>query len=184
MLKINFSSKTIQDISTTKTECLVIPIFEDLKVGKLALKIDSADFNFLKSFLSLGDFNGKIGDYSVIPGQSSSVYKRLLLVGAGKKGAQDNQEVEKICIAIGLGLKKTAAKDALIIWPDLLISAKNLLGSLEILSANIMRLNYTYTETLSRPKNKQKLKRVVVLASHKRSVGSQHKSLRMGQSIG
>lgn len=183
MTKITFSSKTIVEIEKTKTDCLVLPIFDDLKLGRLAKKLDPKNRNSLRTFLSLGDFKGKKGEITSIVSMTTE-HKRLLLIGCGTKGKLSHQDVYKICHTIASALKKTVAKDVIINWMDFSVSAKDLLSSLELLSTTITQHQYTYTETLSKKPSAQKLKKVVVEASPKTTLTSQTRRLRQGQAIG
>ena len=97
MTKITFSSKCIADIERAKTDCLVLPIFDDLKLGKFAKKLDLKNRNLLMRFFSLGDFKGKIGETTSIV-SASMEKRRLLLIGCGKRSKLDQKDILQLKI--------------------------------------------------------------------------------------
>ena len=183
MTKITFSSKPTADIERVKTDCLVLPIFDDLKLGRFAKQLDSKNRKLLMQFFSLGDFKGKIGETTSIV-SAAVEQRRLLLIGCGKRNKLDKKDVGKICSAIASALKKTAAKDVIINWMDFNIISKDLLTSLELLSTEITKHQYVYDETLSKKHDSLKLKRVAVESSPRTTLTAQVKRLRQGQAIG
>ena len=183
MTKITFSSKPIADIERVKTDCLVLPIFDDLKLGRFAKQLDLKNRKLLMQFFSLGDFKGKIGETTSIV-SAAMEQRRLLLIGCGKRNKLDKKNVGEICSTIASALKKTAAKDVIINWMDFNIPSKDLLTSLELLSTTITKHQYVYDETLSKKRGSLKLKKVVVESSPKTTLTAQVKRLRQGQAIG
>ncbi len=183
MSKINFSIKSSIEIEKMKTDCLVLPVFDDLKLGRLAKKLDLKNRKSLTSLLSLGDFKGKIGETASIVGATSK-QKRLLLIGCGKKGKSTRQDIDKTCEAIAVALKKITARDIVINWVDFSISTKDLPSALELLSNTITNYQYAYTKTISKMPPIQNLKKVVIEGSTKTSFASQSRRIRQGQAIG
>ena len=84
MTKITFSSKPIADIERVKTDCLVLPIFDDLKLGRFAKQLDLKNRKLLMQFFSLGDFKGKIGETASIVGAAME-QRRLQLMWKKKQ---------------------------------------------------------------------------------------------------
>lgn len=78
-----------------KTGCLVVPVLEGAKLGKLGVQLDKACHGGLKALLALGDVEGKVGDAALLPAPAGMDAKRVLLLGIGKAGELNESGARK-----------------------------------------------------------------------------------------
>ncbi len=111
MTAIKFSARKVNDPTTATTECAVVYIFSDSKLSGTASALNKASGGAIKAVLDLGDFTGKSGQCSTLPGTGK--IKRLLLVGCGEKKQFDRSAARDFAQAVYSGINGTSAKSAL-----------------------------------------------------------------------
>lgn len=78
---MKFSAKVALN-EKLRTECLIVPVFENRKLSLTGESIDKTTKNALSTFLKQGDCDGKVGQALVVPADHI-VSSRLLLIGMG-----------------------------------------------------------------------------------------------------
>ncbi|MCD6459189.1 leucyl aminopeptidase [bacterium] len=88
--------KAVQSISTSYKELVVIPLFEnELKKINWIKKIDGNLFGRVKNIIDSGDFKGKFLS-SLTLYRDAKVFKRMILIGAGKKREINQEKLRKL----------------------------------------------------------------------------------------
>jgi len=150
MSSLSFTARRISDITSAKTHCLILPIFNAKALRGLAAQVDKAAGGSIKATLALGDFTGKKGQSLVLPGFNNA--KRLLLIGCGDASKIDDAAHRGICQIIYNALKPINADDALLAIEDLAADKSQAKRLLSQLAKTLTSADYRYSETLTKPK--------------------------------
>ena len=103
----------------TKTDALILPIFEGGVLGSSCDLFSEATKKALKDVMTYGDIKGKPGEAQVLNAVADSVAKRIVLIGMGKAGEQNESGIRKAFAAAANAVKATAAKDAALALDDI-----------------------------------------------------------------
>ncbi len=160
MSKVNFSAKNVEDAAAANTSCAVVPIFGEARLSGAAQQLDRASGGLIRKALGLGDFTGKKGQSTLLPGAGKA--QRLLLVGCGDSKAFDRTAALQLCQTIARELAKGQAKDATVFLGALKTKGFTSEWLLGYLARTVVAATYRYTETLSKPKPASGLRRVNV----------------------
>lgn len=171
MTTIKFSARKVGSAEAASSQCAVLPLFSDGKLGSFAKKLDSANGGAVSAALALGDFTGKSGQSALLPG--SGKLKRLLLVGCGDKDKFDRDAAREMAQTAFNALKGTSAKDALLLTAELKVKGADEDWLLEMLASSFTAGTYRYTRTVGKPKPAVPLSRVVVAISGGKSGAEQ-----------
>jgi leucyl aminopeptidase len=115
---MDFSIKTFDaknTISTTKTGCLVIGVFEDKKLSKAAQTLDKK--GAISAAVKSGDITGKAGSTLVLRQVNGATAERILLVGLGKEDSLTDKNFSSAAQAVARTLASLGAQDAVIALP-------------------------------------------------------------------
>tara|TARA_R110002049_G_scaffold24316_3_gene86369 strand:- start:422 stop:1915 length:1494 start_codon:yes stop_codon:yes gene_type:complete len=182
MSAMTFNARDIKDVTTTGTQCAILPLFQDAKLSGAALKLDKASSGAIKNALALGDFTAKAGETLMLPGVGA--IKRILLVGCGDAKAFDRAGVRKFCQQVYRALESKQATTAMLHLAGLGLKEKEAVWALSYLARHLVASSYRYTETVSKPKSAWKLTRLVVNTSGTLSSRSAGDALRQGRAMG
>ena len=172
--------------SEIRTDCLILPVFEDGILRGASKTINSQNNNLIKDFQSNGDISGKLGQTRILPINKQS-YKRIVLVGCGKFDKYSENNYKK---AITSALKKlsfTSHKNA-----TNLLASDHLIGKNDELyyrASRIMveswyEITYQYTATNSKKEKKYSLSKLYFGTNGNKKSSSMSKGLKHGESIG
>ena len=172
--------------SEIRTDCLILPVFEDAILRGASKTINSQNNNLIKDFQSNGDISGKLGQTRILPINKQS-YKRIVLVGCGKFDEYSENNYKK---AITSALKKlsfTSHKNA-----TNLLASDHLIGKNDELyyrTSRIMveswyEITYQYTATNSKKEKKYSLSKLYFGTNGNKRSSSMSKGLKHGESIG
>ena len=103
----------------TKTDALVLPVFEGNVLGSCCDQFSDATKKALNAVMANGDIKGKPGDSLVLTAVADSVAKRIILIGLGKAGEQTESAVRKAFSAAANAVNGTSAKDAVLTLDDI-----------------------------------------------------------------
>jgi leucyl aminopeptidase len=110
---VEFSIKA-GDLSKIKTDCIVVGVFEDKKLGPAAKALDQATKGAIGAAVATGDITGKPGSTLMLHGLGAIAAKRVLLVGAGDIKTYDKAAFCKAMTGGFKALKGTAVTDVTI----------------------------------------------------------------------
>ncbi|MFK7975614.1 MAG: leucyl aminopeptidase [Halioglobus sp.] len=160
MASISFSARVIANASAASTQCAVIPIFKNKKLGGEAAAIDKALSGGIQQVLTLGDFSGAIGQTMMLPGAGKM--QRVLLIGCGDGKTLEREQAREVSTALAKRLVAAKASDAILHLGLFQLSDADTLWTLDHFARQTILASYRYTATLSKPKAATALKRVTV----------------------
>ena len=150
MTAIKFSARKVDDAGAASSQCAVLPLHKGDKLGGVARNLDKASGGAISAALTLGDFAGKSGQSTLLPGAGK--IKRILLVGCGDKDKFDRDAAREMAQTAFTALKGTSARDALLFTAGISIEGADEDWLLEMLARNFTAGTYRYTRTLGKPK--------------------------------
>ncbi|MBI3903145.1 MAG: leucyl aminopeptidase [Nitrosomonadales bacterium] len=98
--------------------CVVVGVFEGGKLSAAAQVLDKASRHHLSDLIARGDLSGKAASTLLLHKVSGIAAERVLLVGLGKAGEQNNKTSVDILRATFKALQDTPAKDAALYCAD------------------------------------------------------------------
>ncbi len=101
-----------------KSGCVVVGVFDGGKLSKAAQALDKATKHALSDLIARGDMSGKSASTLLLHKLPGIAAERVLLVGLGKDGEQNNKSSVEILGATFKALNATPAKDALLYIVD------------------------------------------------------------------
>ena len=182
MANLTFAARKIDRLAEQKTQCLVVPVFEDNILDEDLSRVDSSLSGAISKALGLGDFTARIGSQLTLIGDEA--IRRVLLVGCGDVGKFDRAAQRKFAATAAKALAAGKAKDALVALGSLPVDSDELIALLEDLGRQVSMASYAYTQTLSKPKPPAVIKKVTVSAGELITAPKAKKALETGQAIG
>jgi len=172
--------------SEIRTDCLILPVFEDGILRGASKTINSQNNNLIKDFQSNGDISGKLGQTRILPINKQS-YKRIVLVGCGKFDEYFERNYKKAITSALKKLSSTSHKNA-----TNLLASDDLIGKNDELyyrASRIMveswyEITYQYTATNSKKEKKYSLSKLYFGTNGNKRSSSMSKGLKHGESIG
>ncbi|MFD2229892.1 leucyl aminopeptidase [Alkalimarinus sediminis] len=96
-----------------QSDCIILPLFEDLQLSQEASYIDQASNQQLSKLFARKDFDAKTGSTLLLSGDGTA-HTRVLLVGLGKQDAFTPATLKKSMLAATEAVKKTQTQSATI----------------------------------------------------------------------
>ncbi len=96
-----------------QSDCIVLPLFEDLQLSPESSYIDQASSQSISTLIERKDFDAKAGSTMLLDGNNTS-HTRILLIGLGKQDAFNAATLKKSMVAAANTIKKTQTKTALV----------------------------------------------------------------------
>jgi leucyl aminopeptidase len=149
---VEFSIKA-GDLSKVKTDCIVVGVFEDKKLGPAARALDQATKGAIAAAVATGDITGKCGTTLMLHGLAAIAAKRVLLVGAGDIKAYDKVAFTKAVVAGFKALKGTAVTDVTITLSPAQFG-KDLSWKVEYAAMAAIDSTYRFNQMKSKPNDK------------------------------
>jgi leucyl aminopeptidase len=115
---MDFSIKPLDaksTITSLKTGCIAVGVFEDKKLSATAKALNAK--GAIDSALQSGDITGKAGSTLLLRGTAGAGAERVLLVGLGKEGAVSEKDFTSALQAVVRVFGTLGAKDAVIALP-------------------------------------------------------------------
>ncbi len=160
MTDVTFTARKIKDAAQARSQCAILPVFSKKNLCEAARQINQASGGAVAAALRLGDFSGKSGQYCMLPGSGDN--KRLLLVGCGDRAKFDRAATRELTKTIGKALHDSQASEATLYTADVNLKDGDPRWLLTWVARHFTCSAYRYTETVSKPKPPQKLKRMVI----------------------
>ena len=154
--------KHIIEPETQASQCLVIPIFNDGKLSKIAKQLDKAIGGSITKVTTRGDISGKIADTLLLATVDNIKAERILLVGCGEKEKLSEINVRKIIDSILKQLTSCKAKDACLLLEQLSVLNHDITWLAEQIAIQGGLNNYHYSATLSSKQPAVHLKRITL----------------------
>lgn len=170
--------------SEIKTDCLILPVFEDAILRGASKTINSLNNNLIKDFQLNGDISGKLGQTRILPINKQS-YKRIVLVGCGKFDEYSESNYKKAITSALKKLSSTSHKNATnLLASDHLINDEEYYRASRIMVESWYAITYQYTATNSKKEKKYALNKLYFGTNGTKRSSSMSKGLKHGESIG
>ena len=170
--------------SEIRTDCLILPVFEDGILRGASKTINSQNNNLIKDFQSNGDISGKLGQTRILPINKQS-YKRIVLVGCGKFDEYSESNYKKAITSALKKLSSTSHKNATnLLASDHLINDEEYYRASRIMVESWYAITYQYTATNSKKEKKYALNKLYFGTNGTKRSSSMSKGLKHGESIG
>ncbi|TXS95461.1 leucyl aminopeptidase [Parahaliea maris] len=159
MTSITFTARQSADATKGKTQCAIVPVFGKT-LSAAAQDFDKASDGAVTAVVKLGDFEGKVGQSSMLTGLGNA--QRVLLLGFGPIDKFDQSTAREVTAALYRRLNKSGASDAVIHLGDLADAKVDVEEVLEQLPRQLIESAYRYTKTVSKPKKALALRKLGV----------------------
>ena len=149
--------------------CVVVGVFEGRKLSAAAQTIDRAAKGFLTEVMKRGDHEGKAGTTLLLHCLAGLPSDRVLLVGLGKEREMGESAYRKAIDAAVKALRTTGATDATFFLTELALRKRDTAFKVEQAVLGIMEGLYRFDRMKSKPEEKKRPLRKVVLQVARRS---------------
>lgn len=172
---MEFSIKFTDKPSTHRSDCLVLGVYQDGKLGPRSHLVDAATNGLLSEVLKHGDIKGKLADTLMLHAPTGIKAKRLLLIGLGKQGESISKaDHQKLSSTLFQTVGKTQAKDVSICLEEMVVEDADDSWQLNMLGRQGEYSTYQYTLTKSDKSSRASVAECTVLWHSK--VSSTHTS--------
>jgi len=182
MSDMTFIARDVRDIAVASTQCAILPLFQNTKLTGTALQLDRACAGAIKDALALGDFRAKTGESLTLPGTGAA--KRILLIGCGEAKKFDREAARKFSQTLYRSLEPKQATEATLHFAGLALKDKEARWVLTYLARHLTMASYRYTETVSKPKEAIKLRRLIININGAMRPQTANNALREGKAVG
>jgi leucyl aminopeptidase len=182
MTAMTFIAREIDDVTSTPTQCAILPVFHGMALSGVALELDKFSSGAISTALALGDFTAKSGESLMLPGVGT--IKRMLLLGCGDAKKFDRAATRKFSQQLYRALESKQAVEATLHLAPLELDETEATWMLAYLARHLVAASYRYTKTLTKPKAPWKLNRLVVNTGGTLQARKASNALREGRAIG
>ena len=148
----------------TKTATLVLPVGEDLILGKIAQDVDGASSGAITAILKRGDVQGKPGQTLLLQQLPGIKAERVLLVGTGKADELDARQWRKVVSAISSVLKNLGGSDATLALQDVQLKERDSYARTRLLVETLAGGQYSFDQFKSKKADARPLNRITLLS--------------------
>ena len=99
--------------ASQRTECAILPVFEDGQLRGATREIDTAARGVIKQLVRKGDISGRLGSTTLIHRTQGTAAARWLLVGCGKHTEFNARRLTSALTAAIAGLRNSGTKEAI-----------------------------------------------------------------------
>ncbi len=177
-------AKTITDAARHNSGCAVVPIFSRKQLSAAAQQVDKSCKGLLGAAISNGDIQGNAGEHLLLQSGKASGPRRVLMVGCGNPSKLNDADARKIVSAIVAGLRASKSKDAAVHLEELGAGDVSLATLCEKLATALVKATYSYTRTVSKPKEGLKATKITVNCGSKLKPATAKTALQQGKSTG
>jgi len=160
---LKFTNKpiTASSIKKLRTQCLILPVYDEKSLPTLTRTIDAATGGQIKQLLKTGDFQGKADQTALIPCEPLKGIERIILFGCGKKSEFNASALQSSINQAIKTLSNTKATQAAIAVSDI-----DTPDAYRIISQTIISNLYKFSQLKSDlSKEKHRLKSIALLGA-------------------
>lgn len=175
--------KPIDSPESTRTDCLVVPVFSSDKLSRAASRLNTQCGRKLSRLLKRGDIKSDCGQVLMLPDVDGISAERILLVGCGSAGSLSEADFRKVLNAALSTLDKLAIKTATFLFQEVKVDGRKTEWQLGQLAIQAGLQTYRYSKTLSKPKAASTLKKLTFAGkpgTAARKAVSQGKAIALG----
>ncbi|MEO8464254.1 MAG: leucyl aminopeptidase [Gammaproteobacteria bacterium] len=99
--------------ASQRTECAILPVFEDGQLRGATREIDAAAHGAIKQLVRKGDISGRLGSTTLVHRTQGTAAGRWLLVGCGKHADLNTRRLTSALTAAIAGLRNSGTKEAI-----------------------------------------------------------------------
>ncbi len=167
----------------TRSDCLVVGVFERRKLSAAAQELDAALDGRLAALLKRGDLDGKEGNHLLLPEAGALPARRLLLVGCGKEKDFDTRRYRKALRTAVSALKKIHVREAVNYLPDLPVRDRSLPWRIRIAAETLQQADYRFDTLKSEKDRPPALKKMTLNVIDKAHLNKARQALAIGNAI-
>ncbi|HEB29214.1 MAG TPA: leucyl aminopeptidase [Porticoccus sp.] len=170
------------NLLTLKTDCLVIALGHDGTDNPTLQSIDDATGGLVSRLQSSGDIKNTIGSSLLINEPPGLAAKRLLLLGSGKKAANEQSFLE---LASGLAnkLTKLPIQSACISMNHLQVEYRDNVWQAQQLARKLVEASYLFNPFKSKEKKITSLKKITLATPSRKGLDTLKNTLNRGKAI-
>jgi leucyl aminopeptidase len=135
----------------TKSECIVVGVFEDQELSGASLEADTASGNLIARVVASGDMSGKLGKTMYLHDAFGPGTSRLILVGLGKHDGFDSKAFGTAVRAAWKALLATAATQVTFALPLESVSSRNADWCVRVAVLALRDETYRFDKMKSKP---------------------------------
>lgn len=181
---LQFSAKIIDPVKHP-TQCLVVAVYEGLKLSPTASHIDAADANQLAGLLKRENFRGKAGQCLLLLNPQGVAAERVLVLGFGeyKDGSVSAENYRRAVQKISDALKQTSCTGLTLAVGDVKVADKNIEWQARLAAEILGQLDYRADSLKSKPADVSLQLNKIVFGAEKAQIAEATKGLTIGQGI-
>lgn len=181
---IQFSARVIDPVTHT-SQCLVVAVYEGLKLSPAASSVDAADAHQLTTLLKREGFQGKAGQSLLLLNPQGIAAERLLVLGFGsqKDGSVSVDNFRRAAQKIGESLKPTPCTEITIALDDISVTGQEIDWQARQIAENLGQLEYRADGLKSKPAEISLQLKKVLLGTTKNQVAKATRGLDLGHAI-
>lgn len=168
---MNFKTQALPAaLHTIKSDCLLLPQFDEKSLNEFSTKIDTALNGALSTLKKQGDLPTAPGKASLLPVTGNTNIKRVIVFGLGKRGKLTAMSLRKSLKALHTQLSASNSKHAHLLVDALVTDT---LDSAAISQEAVIAFEtaaYQYSETLSNKPKAAKLSSLTLLSKDNRKL--------------
>lgn len=148
---MDFSIKPLDaksTITSIKTGCIAVAVFEGKKLSSAAQALDHK--GEISAALKSGDISGKTGTTLLLRGVDGVTAERVLLVGLGKEAAVSEKDFSSAVQATARAFSSLGASDALIALPLDAVAARDIAWAIRCIILNARDAAYRFDDLKSK----------------------------------
>ena len=181
---IQFSSKVIDPVKQA-TQCLVVGVYEGLKLSPSASAVNAADAQQVEALLKREGFQGKPGQSLLLLNPQGIAAERLLVLGLGNPTddlvSADN--FRKAVQKIGDTLRPTTCCEITVMLAEIPIAGQSLEWQARQLAESLGLWEYRSDKLKSTPTDVSFNPGKVIFSANKTDIAAATKGLQLGQAI-
>ncbi|MFF7706007.1 leucyl aminopeptidase [Pseudomonas sp. NPDC007930] len=149
---------------TLKTATLVVAVFENRTLGKVAGKLDELSGGALSAVLKRGDLTGKAGQSLLLHNIPNLKAERVLLVGVGAEPLGDRPWRKALGAIIGT-LKGLGGSDAVVALDEVEVKGRDAYGKARLAAETLLENGYVFDRYKSKKAEPRALKKITLVAA-------------------
>lgn len=183
-VNIQFLAKVLDPIKHA-TQCLVVVVYDGLKLSPAASSIDAADAQQLSHLLKREGFQGKVGQSLLLLNPQGIAAERLLVLGFGAltDGEISSDNYRRAVQKIAESLKSTPCTDISLQLGEVKVAGQGVDWQSRQVAEQLGQLEYRADSLKSKPADVSLKLSKVVLGVEKNQVAAATQGLALGQAI-
>ncbi|WP_460236456.1 leucyl aminopeptidase [Aurantivibrio plasticivorans] len=144
------SSTANLTVTTAKSSCVVLPIFEKGKLANSTSEFDKASGGLVQKLIKSGDIKGKSAECTLLHHPAGMKAERVILLGLGDQKGSSISNLRKALQALFACINKTASKSVHLYFSEITVEGKEPEWVAEQAILAAAGSTYSYQETKSK----------------------------------